>query len=101
MELIRSAQPLDQFVRDLLVRELPTAEALFRQTDGPRWDSPPKIGFAPDSPLEGAVRCELVSAGGPPPPIKGQFHRRSDEFLESIKKGVETPAENKNNFTQF
>ncbi len=33
-------------------RELPTAEALFRQTDGPRWDSPPKIRFAPDSPLE-------------------------------------------------
>ena len=30
-------------------------------------------------------------AGGPTPPIKGRFHRRSDEFLESIKKGVETP----------
>lgn len=28
----------------------------------------PKIRFAPDSPLEGAVRCELVSAGGPTPP---------------------------------
>jgi hypothetical protein len=57
----------------------------------------------PDSPLEGAVRCELVSAGGPTP-IKGQFHRRSDEFLESIKKGVETPAENKiilHNFDVF
>jgi len=33
-------------------RELPTAEALFRQTDGPRWDSPPKIRFAADSALE-------------------------------------------------
>ena len=44
------------------------------------------------------------SAGGPTPPIKGQFHRRSDEFLESIKKGVETPAENKiilHNFDVF
>src|SRR6202045_5021292 len=30
-------------------------------------------------------------AAGPTPPIKGRFHRRSDEFLESIKKGVETP----------
>src|SRR5712671_5720998 len=40
-----------------------------------------------DSPLEGAVRCELVSAAGPTPPIKGSFIRRSDEFLESIKKG--------------
>ena len=29
-------------------------------------------------------------AAGPTPPIKGRFHRRSDEFLESIKKGVET-----------
>ena len=60
-----------------------------------------RTGFAQDSSLEGTVRCELVSAGGPTPPIKGQFHRRSDEFLESIKKGVETPAENKNNFPQF
>ena len=31
------------------------------------------IGFASDSPLEGAVRCELVSAAGPIPPIKGSF----------------------------
>jgi hypothetical protein len=31
----------------------------------------------------------------PTPPIKGQFHRRSDEFLESIKRGSKTPAENK------
>jgi hypothetical protein len=30
--------------------------------DGYRWDSPPKIRFAPDSPLEEAVRSELVSA---------------------------------------
>jgi hypothetical protein len=43
-----------------------------------------------DSSLEGAVRCELVSAAGPTPPIKGSFIRRSDEFLESIKKGLET-----------
>jgi hypothetical protein len=26
-----------------------------------------------DSPLEGGVRCELVSAAGPSPPIKGSF----------------------------
>ena len=32
-----------------------------------------------DSPLEGGVRCELVS--------NVSFIRRSDEFLESIKKG--------------
>src|ERR1700730_8897593 len=32
----------------------------------------------------------------PPPPIKGRFHRRSDEFLESIKKGVETPEKGRN-----
>jgi hypothetical protein len=35
-----------------------------------------------DSLLEGGVRCELVS--------KVSFIRRSDEFLESIKKGIET-----------
>jgi len=35
-------------------------------------------------------------AGGPTPPIKGRFHRRSDEFLESIKKGVETPEKGRN-----
>ena len=29
--------------------------------DGHRWDSPPKIRFAPDSPLEEAVSSELVS----------------------------------------
>ena len=38
--------------------------------------------FAADSTLEGGVRCELVS--------KVSFIRRSDEFLESIKKGIET-----------
>jgi hypothetical protein len=37
------------------------------------------IRFALDSSLEGGVRCELVS--------KVSFIRRSDEFLESIKKG--------------
>jgi hypothetical protein len=31
-------------------------------TDGHRWDSLPKIRFAPDSPLEGVVSSELVSA---------------------------------------
>ena len=36
------------------------------------------IRFASDSLLEGAVRCELVSAAGSPAPY---------EFLESIKKG--------------
>jgi hypothetical protein len=41
-----------------------------------------KVRFAQDSPLEGGVRCELVS--------KVSFIRRSDEFLESIKKGIET-----------
>ena len=35
-------------------------------------------------------------AAGPTPPIKGRFHRRSDEFLESIKKGVETPEKGRN-----
>jgi hypothetical protein len=39
-----------------------------------------EVRFAEDSPLEGGVRCELVS--------KGSFIRRSDEFLESIKKGA-------------
>jgi hypothetical protein len=29
--------------------------------------------FVHDSPLEGGVRCELVSAAGPTPPIKGSF----------------------------
>ena len=29
--------------------------------------------FALDSLLEGGVRCELVSAAGPTPPIKGSF----------------------------
>jgi hypothetical protein len=38
--------------------------------------------FALDSPQEGGVRCELVS--------KVSFIRRFDEFLESIKKGIET-----------
>jgi hypothetical protein len=32
-----------------------------------------EIEFARDSPLEGGVRCELVSAAGPSPPIKGSF----------------------------
>jgi hypothetical protein len=41
-----------------------------------------EVRFAEDSPLEGGVRCELVS--------KVSFIRRSDEFLESIKKGIET-----------
>jgi hypothetical protein len=36
--------------------------------------------FVPDSPLEGAVRCELVSVAGP--------DSGPDEFLESIKKGA-------------
>jgi hypothetical protein len=35
-------------------------------------------------------------AAGPTPPIKGRFHRRSDELLESIKKGVETPEKGRN-----
>ena len=38
-----------------------------------------EVRFAPDSPLEGAVRCELVSAAGP--------DTAPDEYLESIKKG--------------
>jgi hypothetical protein len=33
----------------------------------------PEIKFAADSLLEGGVRCELVSAAGPSPPIKGSF----------------------------
>jgi hypothetical protein len=40
---------------------------------------PAAARFVGDSPLEGGVRCELVS--------KVSFIRRSDEFLESIKKG--------------
>ena len=43
-----------------------------------------EVRFAPDSPVEGGVMCELVS--------KGSVIAGSDEFLESIKKGVETPA---------
>jgi hypothetical protein len=39
-----------------------------------------------DSPLEGGVRCELVS--------KGSFHRRSDEFLENIKRGPDSGSIN-------
>jgi hypothetical protein len=31
------------------------------------------VRFAEDSTLEGGVRCELVSAAGPTPPIKGSF----------------------------
>jgi hypothetical protein len=31
------------------------------------------------------------SSRRPTPPIKGQFHRRSDEFLESIKRGSKRP----------
>jgi len=34
-----------------------------------RWDSPRKLGFAPDSPLEGAVHCELVSEVKIPAPV--------------------------------
>jgi hypothetical protein len=34
---------------------------LIEAFDGHRWDSPPKIRFAPDSPLEGAVWSEPVS----------------------------------------
>jgi hypothetical protein len=37
------------------------------------------LRFAHDSLLEGAVRCELVSAAGP--------DTAPDEYLESIKKG--------------
>jgi hypothetical protein len=47
-----------------------------------RFGDTPAGRFAPDSLLEGGVRCELVS--------KVSFIRRSDEFLESIKKGIET-----------
>jgi hypothetical protein len=41
-----------------------------------------------DSALEGGVRCELVSAARLRP-----FHRRSDEFLESIKLIKTRPAQ--------
>jgi hypothetical protein len=37
---------------------------LIEAFDGHRWDSPPKIRFAPDSPLEGGVSSELVSEIG-------------------------------------
>jgi len=46
----------------------------------PRNDLPiEEVRFAADSLLEGAVRCELVSAAGP--------DTAPDEYLESIKKG--------------
>jgi hypothetical protein len=66
-----------------------------------------KVRFAPDSPLEGggfepsvprpaSAGANSSRAAGPTPPIKGRFHRRSDEFLESIKKGIETPEKGRN-----
>src|ERR1700730_17396024 len=47
-------------------------------------------------PAVGHFRANSSRAAGPTPPIKGRFHRRSDEFLESIKKGVETPEKGRN-----
>jgi len=43
------------------------------------------VEFAPDSPLEGAVRCELVSAAG--------SDSAPYEFLESIKKEGPQPSD--------
>ena len=47
--------------------------------------SPRSPWFAPDSPLEGAVRCELVSAAG--------SDSAAYEFLESIKKEGPQPSD--------
>ena len=57
-----------------------TGEKLYCRTGDRRApaDQPPGR-FVADSPLEGAVRCELVSAAGP--------DTAPDEYLESIKKG--------------
>ena len=54
----------------VVMRLLESPVTLIEAFDGHRWD-PPKIKFAPDSPLEEAVTSELVSAQFPV--IQGKY----------------------------
>jgi hypothetical protein len=64
------ASPLS-VLRKVVMPLLESPGALIEAFDGHRWDSPPKIRFALDSPLEEAVTSELVSAQFPV--IQGKY----------------------------
>jgi hypothetical protein len=52
-----------------------------------RWDSPRKLGFAPDSPLEEGVTCELLS-GNPDFNVRkkenGRPKAKFDQYLDLV-----------------
>ena len=62
--------------------------------DGHRWDAPPKVRFATDSPLEGGVSCELVSENARFPASWENTGNFADSGLggasEAAKKGTKS-----------
>ena len=83
--------------RETAAIEVPRAKAALASAeipDGHRWDVPPKARFAPDSPLEGGVSCELVSENAKFPASRENTGNFIDSGLggasEAAKKGMKS-----------